>query len=162
WGDRAKQLKIRQETDDFLAVRLKSTDGRHLHNLSALFSNIDALGLKHNDGDFCPALLVIGILWDLDPQWRRLPDSATTDRGRKYGVSRSNIGSSSNAAADEPLLWQGRPVLCCPFGAKKENEKQRRARFLDGRSLPDRSGGISLSDDGHKVYRCANISMRRG
>ncbi len=57
WGDRVKQLKTRQETDDFLAVRLKSTNGRHLHDLSALFSNIDALGLKHNDGDFVPLSL---------------------------------------------------------------------------------------------------------
>ena len=120
-GDRAKQLKIREKTNDFLAVRLKSANGRHLHDFSAVFSNVNALGLEHNDRDFCPAFVVIGILWDLDPYRRRFTDSTTTDRRRKYCVSRSNVGSISDAAADEPLLLAG---AACPVLSLRCQERE--------------------------------------
>jgi hypothetical protein len=69
-GGRAERLKARQETDDFAAARFKSTNQRPLHNLSAVFLKINALRLKHNDGDFCPAFLVISWRVTSSPRFR--------------------------------------------------------------------------------------------
>src|SRR5262245_40393328 len=113
----AEQLKTRQQTNEFLAVKPDSTNGAHLHRRCAL--NVNALGLEHNHGDFGPALLVIGILWDLDPYRRRFPGCTTTDSSRKHGVSRGDVGSSRDTSADEPLLWQGRPACVAASVARK-------------------------------------------
>jgi hypothetical protein len=90
-------------------------------------------------------------LWDFDPYRRRFLACTTLDSSRKYRVSRGDVGRSRNTSANEPLLWQGRPLFRCCFRGKKKDDQERCAYFFAHDIFPQCKtvvGEITYGQDG--------------